>query len=412
MSNRIRSHDVTASQSSMARILLVLLAFCEKNLVRYVRLVISMFPVVGIVGDFILPTLYIGLIILCLKKKTKIGLPELIVPTFIVLAIVLTCAIYPQNTQYIIDSNNFWNTIFPCLRWFIVGLAMIPDEKIMDLLGISSCLAILVETAFLLLYMIPNNLVVSDDMSRAYQLLPNIMLAFNYAFNKKKTAAWVFSCVGIVYLLSLGTRGPFLILLAYIAIKLIRINAVTTQRKVLLVLGIACVCGVVAIPGVYVGILKGISSFIAQLGLSTRVIDHMIEGTVISYVSGRDAIYEVALQKIAERPFLGYGVYGEWPWNGWNIHNMYIELLIHYGVVVGSLLLFWGVSLVGRAYFKTQNPHSKDMILIFSCFVFLRGLVGGSYLMFSVFFLVGFCIKELRRIKRGWTFRGAQGNYF
>lgn len=389
---------VGTRKNTLPQVLLTLLAFCEKNIVRYAIYAFSMIPVIGSLSDYLLAVLYVSLILLCIGKKTRVGATELIVPIFVIMAIALTCVVYPQNTQYIMDHNNFWNTIFPCLRWFIVGLLVIPEKELMDLLGKASCIAIALETAYLLFYMIPNGLILNDDMSRAYQLLPNIMIAFAYAFNSKKILVWIASMIGLLYLLSLGTRGPFIILLTYVVFKFIRTSVATTRKKGTFVLGVSLIGLFISIPGVYISMLNGLHTLLTKIGVSTRIIDYMMEGTAISYVSGRDDLYEAAFQKIAERPFLGYGVYGEWQWFNWNVHNMYLELWIHFGILLGSFLLIWFAWLVGKAYLKTNNTYAKDIILIFSCFVFLRGFFGGSYLMYGVFFLIGFCIKERRRI--------------
>lgn len=396
--NTANEMTLKVKKNTLPQVLLILLAFCEKNIVRYAIYALSMIPLIGSISKYILAFIYVFLILMCINKNTRIGLSELFVPFFVIMAIVFTCVVYPQNTQYIMDYNNFWNTIFPCLRWFIVGLIVIPDKEIMILLGKVSCAAIALETVYLLFYMIPNGLVLNDDMSRAYQLLPNIMLVFTYAFNSKKIVAWIFSIVGLFYLLSMGTRGPFLILMVYIGWKFIRTSVVTIQRKIALAFCIFLIGLLGSVQTVYFSILDSIDSFLTKIGLSTRIIDFIYEGSTISYTSGRDDLYEIALQKISERPFLGYGVYGEWQWFGWSAHNMYLELWIHFGVLLGSVLLIWGIWLVGKAYLRTTNSYAKDIICIFSCFVFLRGFFGGSYLMFGVFFLIGFCIKEKRRI--------------
>ena len=393
------SQTVSGTSNTLPKILLGLLAFCEKNIVRYGLYVFSMLPKIGFLSKYILLVLYLVLIFLCIAKKNKVGVTELLVPLFMVSAILLTFVFYPQNAKYITDSKNFWNIIFPCLRWFIVGLIIIPDKFMIDLLGKASCLAIIVETAFLIFYMIPNGLVVSDDMSRAYQLLPNVMLAFNYAFNSKKATAIFLSLVGLLYLLSLGTRGPFLILIVFIVIKFVRTNILSSKRKLLSVLGV-CVLGVILlVPKIYISIFTLIKNIIGKTGLSTRILDFLIEGTTISETGGRDDLFKTALELISERPLLGHGVYGEWPVVYWNIHNMYLELWIHYGVILGSLLLIWGINLIAKTYFKTKNSYAKDIILIFTSFVFFRGFFGGSYLMYGVFFLLGLCIKERRRIR-------------
>lgn len=384
--------------NTMPQILLILLAFCEKNIVRYLILAVSIIPVIGVISNFILPVAYILLILLSVNKKTKIYLLELLIPLFVLVSIMITCLIYPENKEYIFDPNNFWNTIFPCLRWFIVGLIIIPSKKIMNLLGFFSCLAILVESIYLIFYMIPKNLIISDDMSRAYQLLPNILLAFNYAFNNKKLIIWIISFIGFVYIMSLGTRGPFLILIFYILLKTLKTSAKSFKNNVLLTLIIGCLCIVFLVPDIRINLLKKISVLFKNVGLSTRIIDYLLNETVISYTSGRNNLYDIAIEKIIENPIFGYGIYGEWKWFGWNVHNMYLEIILHFGVILGTILLLWGILTVVQTYIKSNNYYVKDLIFIFSCFVFLRGFFGGSYLMFGVFFLLGLCVKEKNRI--------------
>ena len=378
---------------------LVLVAFCEKNIIRYIALVMSMIPGVSFFSSWLVPALYIVLILLCLQKVRTIGATELAVLVFTALAIIGTCVFYPQNAAYIFDKDQFWNVIFPCLRWFIVALVFVPNKENMELIGKVSCLSIVVEALFVVAYMIPNNLQVHDDMNRAYQLLPNILLVFNYAFNKRRFWPWFFSVIGAVYLLSLGTRGPIVVLLAFVFLKFLKDRRGKLWQKILLGVVLAGVGVVLVQSNIYVAILGMIKRFIAYLGMSTRVVDFAIEGTMLSNTTGRDYLAEKALEKIAERPLLGYGVYGEWSWANWNVHNLYLELLLHYGVVLGGALLLWILNLVRKAYFTSKNTYAQDVILIFFCFGLIRGFFGGSYLTFGMFFLIGFCIKEVRRTR-------------
>ena len=393
------SHRITVEtrKNSLPQVLLILLAFCEKNIVRYAIYALSMLPGIGFLSDYILAFLYVLLILMCINGNTKVGLSELFVPMFVIMAIVFTCVLYPQNAQYIMDPNRFWNTIFPCLRWFIVGLVIIPDKALMTLLGKATCIAIALETAYLLFYMVPNGLISNDDMSRAYQLLPHIMVAFAYAFNSKKIVPWTASIIGLLYLLSLGTRGPFLVLLVYIAFKFVIMSVATTRRKITLVLGVSLVGLLISIPDVYISMLNILYALLTKIGVSTRIVDYMIEGTIVSNTTGRDELYAFALEKIAEKPLLGYGVYGEWQWIGWNIHNMYLEVLLHFGVILGGFLLIWLIVYTVGAFFKTKNEYAKDLLLIFICFVFIRSFYGGSYLHYATYFLIALSIKERRR---------------
>lgn len=383
------------------RVLITLLVFCEKNIIRYFVLVVSMIPIVGVVSEFIIPIAYICLFGFYFRKYgASISPIELCVFFFTVLSLIFTCLFYPINAKYI--SSNFWGTIFPCFKFFLIGLIIIPDRKTMDLLGKVSCVAILLETVFLFAYMIPRGLLQSDDMNRSYQLLPNQLFVLNYAFNSKHKTAWFFSVVGLVYCLSLGTRGPMIILLGFMYLKLLQTSSLKLRHKILYGALAACLVVFFLSTNLYVAVLKVIKSVFISLGFSTRIVDLAIIGNVTSYMSGREELFAIVLEKIAERPLIGYGVYGEWQWLGWNAHNMLLELLVHFGVIVGSSIFLWMLWVTLKSYIHTPNKQSKDLILIWFCYVFIKCLFGGTWLHFGVFFLIIFCLRENKRVNSGF----------
>lgn len=88
-------------------------------------------------------------------------------------------------------------------------------------MGKVSCLAIFVESLFVYFILRGSDLQSNDDMSRAYFILLNVLLVINYAFDKKTVTAIVFTVVGLLFLASMGTRGPVIISLAFIAGKIV-----------------------------------------------------------------------------------------------------------------------------------------------------------------------------------------------
>ena len=380
------------------RILLPLLAFCEKNIIRYIVLVVSMIPIVNILSGFIVPCLYLLLLYTYVREYGfHSSIKEVGVIVFISSAIFFSCLLYPINATYLLDSNNFWNTIFPCLRYYIVGLIAMPNKKTMDCIGKASCVAILVETLFVIMYMMPRGLMQSDDMSRAYQILPNILFSINYALNNKEKGAWLCSIIGVIYVCSMGTRGPLVVILVYYFIKFLQQHGKTKAYTI--TLGVAFItAGIIFINSqFYISTLYSAKNIFSSFGLSTRIIDLAINNEVVTHTSGRDEIYDLLRQKISEQPVLGYGVYGEWQWIHWNAHNIFLEIMVHYGVILGSILLLWIAYTIINSYRKSTTNEARDMILIWVCFVFVRGIFGGSYLQFGIFFLVGFCLREIRR---------------
>ena len=378
--------------------LLSLMAICEKNIVRYILLSITL--ILGLDKDIemIVISIYVLLFFLHLKSnnfKVKNCLKEMLVLLFFVVSILGTLVIYPENAQYILDDNNFWNTIFPCVRYFFIGLIFIPDKYTMNLMGKASCWAILIEIAFVILYMMPRGLLSNDDMSRAYQILPNVLFVINYALNEKTKSGIFSSFLGIFYILGMGTRGPLIVICSYIFIKILK--NISTKMKILV--GSFLAAFVTIGNFIIIDVLKIIRNIFSSFNLSTRIIDLFLADSVISHMSGRDEIYDIAIKKIIENPWFGYGIYGEWQWFNWSVHNMYLEVILHYGLIIGLFILISVLALVICTYTKTKNTFAKDFILIWGSFVFVRGLFGGAYLHFSLFILIAFCMRECYRVK-------------
>ena len=204
----------------------------------------------------------------------------------------------------------------------------------------------------------------------------------------------------------MGSRGPVMIILAYIAGKILFTNA-KKWIKFAVVLSILLAAIVFLNASVYLSVLNSIRNVFNLIGLPTRVLDYAINGTILSHMSERDILFRIALQRIIERPLWGYGVYGEWAWLGWNVHNMYLEFLVHYGVLLGSLLVIWLVGFVISTYLKTSSVECRELILIYSCLVFVRGFFGGSYLNYNTLFLVAVCFNAKRRICNVNAFQGS-----
>jgi hypothetical protein len=120
------------------RLLLVLLAFCEKNVVRYIVLIISMIPIIGIVSNFIIPTAYIVYCWHIFKNTVPCVYKEVSVVLFVFFAFLASCVLYPENAKYILIQKIF-GIIFFCLRYFIVGLIILPDKKTLEYFGKHHC---------------------------------------------------------------------------------------------------------------------------------------------------------------------------------------------------------------------------------------------------------------------------------
>jgi len=133
-----------------------------------------------------------------------------------------------------------------------------------------------------------------------------------------------------------------------------------------------------------------------QNGLSSRTIDLLLGNEFISHTSGRDVIYATLFEKMGQRPFLGYGTFGEWQFVNYSAHNIWLELCSHYGYPIGTLLLLTHFGITIQGFRKSRNPIARNMILLFACFAYIRGIFGGDYLYYEFTFLLGLSLHEIR----------------
>lgn len=375
---------------------LFLLVITEKSLFRYVLMILDRLTGTEAIREVALHTVYIVVIALCLKKGSKVHGGDIFIMLFVVLAIIITWLIYPNNIEmYMFGKDQFWPTVFPSFRFFIAGLFLIPNKENLELMGKVSCLAILVETAFVLFVLRGSDLQNSDDMSRAYFMLLNVLLVINFAFDKKTLISLAISLVGIMLLLSMGTRGPIVIVLAFMATKLLFQMTTNTRKRVAFVFILLLLIWFINSPYWNLTLLS-IRDVLSSLGMSTRVIDFTIQGETLTYYSERDDIAQIVINKIKERPE-GWGVYGEWQFLGWSAHNMYLEILDHYGIFGGGIILLWIFFIVIKAFNVTKETSVRSLVLLFACNVLVRGVFGGGFLTSATFLMIGYCLQVCRK---------------
>ena len=115
----------------------------------------------------------------------------------------------------------------------------------------------------------------------------------NYAFDKKTLGGIVFSVVGVLLLLSFGTRGPIMIVLAFMAAKVFQLS--TNKRLGAFVVVILWALLWFVNSPYWNAVLLTVRDIISSLGLSTRVIDFTIEGETLNSVD-RDEIFALHIR--------------------------------------------------------------------------------------------------------------------
>lgn len=373
---------------------------CHYTLFDYFRVAINILPVGDILSKFFFPVLYMFLLLFSMSPKLigRISVMDMLIIIYFVLAILFSILIYPVNASFIADRLTI--SILPCLPFFLLGICLVYKKDTLSFLADFSCMAIAISALYIFYYMSTGHKLDGDEMGRSYALLPNVLIVMASAKVYQKKRHYIFSAIGLIYVLAMGTRGPIMVALAYLLICLWQRIKMNTGGKFTLFAVLGGGMFVFSQSALYVKLMLWISDILKQFGLSTRIIEFTLKGEMISETTGRDKIFNKLLDLLKERPLTGYGVYGEWQFVNYSAHNIYLETVFQYGWIVGVIMIGLYVLTVIKALRMCKNDSAKQMILAWSCFVFLRGFYGGELLSTSVFFLLGMCLREIRVAQR------------
>lgn len=388
--------------------LLVSVMFCHYTLFNYFSVIIRKLPVISVAEVFFFPILYSLLIILSYRESRLryVRGSDLVIILFFTVSILSTYIFYPDNALYI--SASLTSNILPCIPFFLLGLCLSLDKETLSIVSGFSCTAILVSAVYVLYYMGTGRILGGDvgsgySMYWSYLLLPNTIIAIEYAFEKKKIFAIICSIIGVIYALAMGTRGAIVVLFVFLIVRIWTHLNININKKVGIAIVLSIIVFLFIMSPAYLQMLSDIKRLLMRYGLSTRVVDYLISGELVSYTSGRTDIYQDLFSRFMERPILGYGIYGEWTLGYYSAHNMYMEILFHYGFPIGLTLMISFVALYFKALKATKGTLVRNWIIMFGCLVFVKGIFGGRYLDYSLFFLLGLCLKEIRCAKEKIT---------
>lgn len=382
--------------------LLIGVMLCHYTLFDYFAVIIGKLPVMSIFKPLFFPILYSLLALLSLNSARLkwIRANDIGIIIFLTVSILLTIIFHPQNSQYI--AEELWTDILPCIPFFMLGLCIDLDEDTYKTISLLSCLAILVSTLYVRYFLNSGRTLGgshNEDYSMywSYLLLPNTLIAIDYFFKSKKLLPAICSATGVIYAFAMGTRGSIVVLAVFIIICVWRYINLRTSKKIIVMGVLGIFVWTFISSSLYTQALLEFRDFLDNNGVSTRVIDYLISGEMVSQTTGRDDIYIDLLNKLNEHPFLGYGVYGEYPL-GYHAgaHNIYLQVVFHFGYPLGSIIMLSYITVFIKALIKTKGNLIQSWIALFGCLVFVRGIFGGNYLNYTVFFLLGLCLKSLR----------------
>lgn len=306
----------------------------------------------------------------------------------------LQCLFFPQNKQYItgFDPMALFSfqpqSLLTVLPFLLIGLAVKNAERLLDVLRIAARIGIGLGVLAYGLTIGFGMELRYDDMSNAYGLCLLLCILIIH----QKLGDILFIIAGILCLVLAGTRGPLVCLVIAVAVKRILLEKNFYKRALSLIVG-GVVIGLLG-SGLLVWLLEFLADSFAKVGITDlRIINYMRDG-MLTDSSGRDGLTATAIEKLFEHPFIGYGVGGDRliMSSGMYVHNIFIELLLSFGIIGGTAFIMWLAFWVWRA-FQSNKPAVRMLAAILLSGIVMKLVFSSSYLYSKeLFVFLGVCI--------------------
>lgn len=284
------------------------------------------------------------------------------------LILVLSSLLFPASNKFI-KSTQAW-TLTPIALLTALCMYNIRDyDHFWKLLLYASRLCSVLAVAYFFAYSFSP--LRATDESYSMHFGYSLLLPMMFLFTRPGIIDKLLSLVMLLIVLLIGSRGSAGMAFFFYVIYLVAFN-----RKSILKLAIPML---ILVPIA----LNYLPKYIDVE--SSRTIALIMSGEAATHDSGRGDIYKVVESKISERPLTGWGIGADREFLDTYAHNFALELSLHYGVFIATLiLLILMVSLI-----RALNPIRAKKIggWIFMVMMVLYGLVP---LMFSNSYLIDY----------------------
>ncbi len=385
-----------ATPKTMFRFL-VLVFWTQHTILRYVEEVIERLPFVSRFAPFFIPVLFMSLLALSLPYIVRqLRKVDILFVLSVVLVVVMTLLIYPDSKEYI--SPQLWRIFGMAVPLYFVGVIYDNEETKKDLFW-CSLIGVLVAFLYQLYSLASGRVLESDNMNASYNVLPSVMYLVYWAIINNGMKNWLIAFAASALPFIFGTRGPIIAVAVFCAIGLIyrfsKIKNIAVKIVLILIVGIAAVY--ISTGNRILEWAEILSKRFGEIGFSTRIFDFLIEEQLAESV-GRENLSDAVWKAIKQNAISGYGFMGDRAIISPYVHNIVLEYWCSYGVFAGSVAVVLTAVMPLKAMSRSKGTDAFWLIMMFTCMVFIKLMLSGSYVYEPYFYLlIGLCVGSLRK---------------
>ena len=299
----------------------------------------------------------------------------------------------PPYEDYL--GRAFWVFIFG-IPLYCVSSKISNTDVIID--GLSHTIPVSVICIGIIVFLLNTNRVDGFDysMSLGYALLIPLFCAIVYVVEQKRFLPLLALILQIFVIIVYGSRGQLLSIAFFIALYSISTANISMKKKRIILILILVVSVIV-----FLGFKPILSSLIAifdSFGLHSRTLGYLLERTTYT---GREFVWKAAVERIKDRPLLGWTLGIDTSAIGFYPHQIYLEFLLQFGIPLGLLLSIIVTVISLRAAFFTK--HQDSLVLMFFCYGFIPLLLSSDFLVWPSFWVfMGLCLRLKRTVNNNF----------
>ena len=271
--------------------------------------------------------------------------------------------------------SNVINIFFFSLPSFVYTLSLKDVSVFKSILVKASVINFIIGAALSILMLI-NAVSLNDNYSMSlsyYMLLPSIIFVDRFIEDLKLKHLSLF-ILSISIIILIGARGPLICIAVFYILKLIKNRK--TQSNYFFHSLVIIIGSTILVNMNHISLLL-YNKFLSY-GIYSRTLYLLSRGGV--YLSGRESIFETALNTIYENPIVGVGFFGDRSiMGGIYVHNIILEILLNFGVIFGGIIIIiLSFTIIHKLIVRKHQEY--NILVIWISLGLVSFLYSGSYL--------------------------------
>lgn len=319
--------------------------------------------------------------VFCVSIWLKRNLIEIVMLYLLLLFVfALNYLIFPENRAYL--SIYTFELFFICLPSGI-NISLVRNIELYDrVLRLVSLIILIIGIAIVLFQ---SNIMNTAGYSMSfsyYLLLPVLYFTYKMANNGINFVTLIAVCIGVLMIIVYGSRGSLITWCIYV-VAILLFSSIRLYKKLLFLIPVFCM---IVFSDSIISLIVSLSR---KLGASSRTLNLYLSNELLFHDSGRKNLYMVSSKAIKEHPLIGNGIGADYRLLDVYTHNIVLDFALHYGVIIGFVLVLILVIVFIKTYMDCSN---KNLFIMFFCYGLIPLLFSGTYFTSVGFFvLLGFC---------------------